>query len=78
MFTSKLKTPWCTIQKRYASKGSTIIKKEYGKHEISKIRNIGILAHIDAGSFMIYLSLYLTYTNFYFYEFIILILIMIF
>lgn len=77
MFTSKLKTPWCTIQKRYASKGSTIIKKEYGKHEISKIRNIGILAHIDAGSFMIYLSL-LTYTNFYFYEFIILILIMIF
>lgn len=54
MFTSKLiKTPWCTIQKRYASKGTTIIKKEYGEHEISKIRNIGILAHIDAGSFII-------------------------
>lgn len=70
MFTSKLiKAPWCRIQKRYTSKGNTIIKKEYGEHEISKIRNIGILAHIDAGSFMICLSL-LTYTNFYFYEFI--------
>lgn len=75
MFTSKLiKTPWYTIQKRYVSKGTTIIKKEHGEHEISKIRNIGILAHIDAGSFMIYLSL-LTYTNFYFYEFTILIMI---
>ncbi|XP_050487710.1 ribosome-releasing factor 2, mitochondrial [Bombus huntii] len=51
MFTSWLiKRPWCNkFQKRYVSKGTTIVKNEHGEQEITKIRNIGILAHIDAG-----------------------------
>ena len=55
MFTPWLiKRPWCIkFQKRYVSKGKTIVKNEHGEQEITKIRNIGILAHIDAGSFML-------------------------
>lgn len=53
------------------SKGTTIVKNEYGEQEIAKIRNIGILAHIDAGSFVI-CFLEITYKNFYFNEFTIL------
>ncbi|KOC59750.1 Ribosome-releasing factor 2, mitochondrial [Habropoda laboriosa] len=50
MLTCRLiKSSWCKCQKRYVSKGAAIVKKEHGEQEIAKIRNIGILAHIDAG-----------------------------
>ncbi|XP_078035691.1 mitochondrial ribosome recycling factor 2 isoform X2 [Augochlora pura] len=35
--------------KRYTQKYSKVVNGETEKHEVSKIRNIGILAHIDAG-----------------------------
>nr|XP_033337271.1 ribosome-releasing factor 2, mitochondrial [Megalopta genalis] len=41
-------TSWCKFQKRYAQKNSKV-NSENKEHEVSKIRNIGILAHIDAG-----------------------------
>ncbi|CAK9814918.1 Ribosome-releasing factor 2, mitochondrial [Anthophora quadrimaculata] len=44
-----IKSSWCRCQKRYASTGVTVVKKEHEEYEIAKIRNIGILAHIDAG-----------------------------
>lgn len=46
-----LKTSWCKLRARYTHKNASIPKVELkGKEcEISKIRNIGILAHIDAG-----------------------------
>ena len=50
MLTSRLVTnSWCILQKRWLSNGSAALRKEYGEYEIRKIRNIGILAHIDAG-----------------------------
>ncbi|XP_076659748.1 mitochondrial ribosome recycling factor 2 [Halictus rubicundus] len=43
-------TSWCKVQKRYAQKNSkVIVKGEHEEHDVAKIRNIGILAHIDAG-----------------------------
>ncbi|CAK9809277.1 Ribosome-releasing factor 2, mitochondrial [Anthophora plagiata] len=50
MLTSRLiKSSWCRYQKRYTSTSAAIVKKEHEEYEIAKIRNIGILAHIDAG-----------------------------
>ncbi|KAK9294370.1 hypothetical protein QLX08_010990 [Tetragonisca angustula] len=51
MLTSRLmKNPWLRkFQKRCASRGSTIVKTKHEELEIARIRNIGILAHIDAG-----------------------------
>ncbi|XP_012145634.2 mitochondrial ribosome recycling factor 2 isoform X1 [Megachile rotundata] len=40
---------WCKLQKRYASNSAAVLKKQYEEHDVTKIRNIGILAHIDAG-----------------------------
>ena len=56
MLTSRLmKNPWLRkFQKRCASRGSTIVKTEHEELEIARIRNIGILAHIDAGSFAMF------------------------
>ncbi|CAL7949800.1 unnamed protein product [Xylocopa violacea] len=50
MWISRLIKASCTIQRRYSSKGTTIVKKEHEELvDIKKIRNVGILAHIDAG-----------------------------
>lgn len=46
-----LKTSWCKLRARYTHKNASISKEEFKGKEcnIAKIRNIGILAHIDAG-----------------------------
>ncbi|XP_050465862.1 ribosome-releasing factor 2, mitochondrial [Cataglyphis hispanica] len=46
-----LKTSWCKLRARYTHKNASIPKEELKVKEcnIAKIRNIGILAHIDAG-----------------------------
>lgn len=52
MFISRLvKSPWCKFQRKYASMRTINIKEENEEQDITKIRNIGILAHIDAGLF---------------------------
>lgn len=43
-----IKTTWCEFCKRYIHKTRCTNTKS-GKHDIKKIRNLGILAHIDAG-----------------------------
>ena len=42
-------TSWSQFQKRYAQKSAKVVKGNYEEQETAKIRNIGILAHIDAG-----------------------------
>ncbi|OAD60361.1 Ribosome-releasing factor 2, mitochondrial [Eufriesea mexicana] len=50
MFISRLiKSPWCKCQRTYASIRTINVKEENEEQDITKIRNIGILAHIDAG-----------------------------
>ncbi|KZC06617.1 Ribosome-releasing factor 2, mitochondrial [Dufourea novaeangliae] len=49
MLKRRLVTTWCKRQKRYTNSRSTAVKDEHGNHDVAKIRNIGILAHIDAG-----------------------------
>lgn len=45
-----LKTSWCKLRIRYTHKSASIEEELKNKEcEIAKIRNIGILAHIDAG-----------------------------
>ncbi|XP_029168268.1 ribosome-releasing factor 2, mitochondrial [Nylanderia fulva] len=46
-----LKTSWCKLRVRYTHKNASIPKEELKPKECetAKIRNIGILAHIDAG-----------------------------
>nr|XP_012217751.1 PREDICTED: ribosome-releasing factor 2, mitochondrial [Linepithema humile]XP_012217752.1 PREDICTED: ribosome-releasing factor 2, mitochondrial [Linepithema humile]XP_012217753.1 PREDICTED: ribosome-releasing factor 2, mitochondrial [Linepithema humile]XP_012217754.1 PREDICTED: ribosome-releasing factor 2, mitochondrial [Linepithema humile] len=46
-----LKTSWCKLRTRYIHKNASLPKGELKSKEceITKIRNIGILAHIDAG-----------------------------
>lgn len=43
------KTSWCRIRARYFHKDNTARKLDTEKCDTSKIRNIGIMAHIDAG-----------------------------
>ncbi|XP_072745297.1 ribosome-releasing factor 2, mitochondrial [Anoplolepis gracilipes] len=44
-----LRTSWCKLRARYTHKDASISKGELKECNIAKIRNIGILAHIDAG-----------------------------
>lgn len=46
-----LRTSWCKLRTRYMHKNASILKEELKDKEcnVAKIRNIGILAHIDAG-----------------------------
>lgn len=46
-----LKTSWCKLRTRYIHKNASLPEGEFKSKEceITKIRNIGILAHIDAG-----------------------------
>lgn len=50
MLRRRLLTSWSKFQKRNAHQVSKIVKgKHKEEYESAKIRNIGILAHIDAG-----------------------------
>lgn len=45
-----LKTSWCKLRTRYTHKNASLSEASKSKEcAIAKIRNIGILAHIDAG-----------------------------
>lgn len=43
-----LRTSWCKLYARYMHKTTSLLEAKR-ECEITKIRNIGILAHIDAG-----------------------------
>nr|XP_050865023.1 ribosome-releasing factor 2, mitochondrial isoform X2 [Vespula vulgaris] len=43
-----MKTTWCELRKQYIH-STKCLKTNSEKHDVKKIRNIGILAHIDAG-----------------------------
>jgi len=47
-----LRTSWCKLRTRYVHK-NTLPQTKSKESEIIKIRNIGILAHIDAGKYCI-------------------------
>ncbi|XP_076235485.1 mitochondrial ribosome recycling factor 2 [Calliopsis andreniformis] len=49
MLKRRLITSLGEFQKRYSQKSIKIVKGKYEEQEVTKIRNIGILAHIDAG-----------------------------
>lgn len=55
---------WSKCQKRYAQTDAKVVKKKYEVQETGKIRNIGILAHIDAGSRKFLSFLKITYRYF--------------
>jgi len=47
-----LRTSWCKLRTRYVHKNA-LPETKSKESEIAKIRNIGILAHIDAGKYYI-------------------------
>lgn len=44
-----LRTSWCKLRVRYVHKNASIPEAKSNNSETARIRNIGILAHIDAG-----------------------------
>ncbi|XP_014478034.1 PREDICTED: ribosome-releasing factor 2, mitochondrial [Dinoponera quadriceps] len=44
-----IRTSWCKLRSRYTHKSASLPETKSKELEIAKIRNIGILAHIDAG-----------------------------
>lgn len=44
-----LRTSWCKLRMRYVHKAASLPEAKNNDSETAKIRNIGILAHIDAG-----------------------------
>lgn len=44
-----IKASWCKHRKRYLHNNNAHIKPENEKNVVTRIRNIGIMAHIDAG-----------------------------
>lgn len=57
-------TSWSQFQKRYAQKSAKVVKGNYEEQGIAKIRNIGILAHIDAGLSNFNVIVEITYYHF--------------
>lgn len=53
MFKNAVKTSFCVVEKRFLHQNKTAAKVASEKCEIEKIRNIGILAHIDAGKMIV-------------------------
>ncbi|EZA47943.1 ribosome-releasing factor 2, mitochondrial [Ooceraea biroi] len=43
------KTSWCKLRTRYVHKNAALTEARRKESQVTKIRNIGILAHIDAG-----------------------------